>query len=183
MKTLEHKMFGFFRGKVVDNQDPEKLGRIKVEIFGIFDNINSSILPWAVPAFPLFVGSGSNFGSFSIPEKDSNVWCFFENGDFNQPVYFAEAVSSIHGQPSFKNENYPERRGFQTKNNIKFIVDDYDKKIIIEHPQGVYIIIDSNGIVLHGPHVDASGASGTFKSADDPSKTIVVEDGIVISIS
>jgi len=69
---------GIYRGQVLDNDDSEKLGRIKVRIFSIFsEKIKAEHLPWAVPAMPLFSGSGLDFGYFAVPEVDSFVWCFF----------------------------------------------------------------------------------------------------------
>ena len=37
----------------------------------------------------LFGGGGAGNGSYSYPNIGVAVWCFFENGDQNKPVYFA----------------------------------------------------------------------------------------------
>lgn len=183
IESGENRIAGFHRGKVVDNQDPQKLGRIKVEIQHFFNNIPSKYLPWAVPALPIISGSGNNYGWFAVPEIGSYVWCFFEAGDLNQPVYFAEAVSGVCGHPSTGDINYPNRRGFRTKSGHEVYVDDESDVICINHSSGSKIVIRSGKIDLEASHVNASGASGTFHSADDPKKTITVRDGIIISIS
>jgi len=65
------KLFGFYRGVVEDNNDPEKAGRVRVRIFGVHTSqlrktveqgIPSSELPWAEPCLPIVEGSISGFG-------------------------------------------------------------------------------------------------------------------------
>ena len=41
-------------GKVIDNDDPLKLGRVKILIFGYYDDLAESALPWAVPDMGFF---------------------------------------------------------------------------------------------------------------------------------
>lgn len=60
---------------------------IPSEISADTDYIN--LLPWAEPAAPIFGGSNNGNGVFSYPNIGSTVWCFFENGDYLRPVYFA----------------------------------------------------------------------------------------------
>lgn len=38
-------------GVVVDNNDPERLCRVKVQIAQVFDGISTDLLPWALPSF------------------------------------------------------------------------------------------------------------------------------------
>lgn len=127
------KYTGIYRGKVLDNSDSEKLGRIKVEVVGIFSGITSAYLPWAVPGLPLFCGAGSGFGWFGVPAVGSWVWCFFEEGDYQQPVYFSEAPDGIHGFPT--DDGYPDSRGFVTPGGHSFVLDD-NGDITIVHSGG-----------------------------------------------
>jgi hypothetical protein len=158
---------GFYRGKVVDNNDPDKLGRIKVTIGGILeDTIEVGNLPWATPAFPISYGSGSGFGSFAVPMVDSWVWVFFENGSHVQPVFFAEAADGIHGLPTEKNSNYPNKRVIKSKNGIVISVDDTDLEIKLTHPTGKYIKMDKTGaIIISAGNIEITGETVTI-SAD-----------------
>lgn len=152
------RFHGNYRGKVVSNTDSSKFGRIKVEVFGVFDGIAAADIPWAVPAFPLFSGAGSGFGSFAVPEVDSYVWCFFETGDIYQPVYFASASDGVHGLPSERTTNYPDRKVWKTKNGIIIFVDDSEKEIKITHPEGTYAQIDGDGkVTINGGDITISG--------------------------
>jgi hypothetical protein len=96
---------GIHRGVIEDNNDPEMLGRCKVRIWGIHDElideneaegIPTEKLPWAEPCLGLVEGSVSGAGMFSIPLQGSHVFVFFEGGNWNAPRYFATAP----GMPS-----------------------------------------------------------------------------------
>ena len=139
------KFVGMYRGQVLDNNDPDKLGRIKVNLFGLTDGIDVEDLPWSVPAMPLFAGAGSGFGYFAIPELNTFVWCFFEALDIYQPVYFAEATDGIHGLPAERLTNYPNTKVIKTKSEIIITVNDLAKTIRLDHPTGAYILIDGTG--------------------------------------
>lgn len=138
---------GNYRGLVVDNVDPDNFGRVKVNVYGVFDGIATADLPWAKPALPIFRGAGSGYGFFAVPEIDTHVWCFFEAGDLYQPVFFAEATDGTHGLPSERTTNYPNRVVWKTKSGITLYIDDTDKEIKLVHPEGTTLTISGNGDV------------------------------------
>ncbi len=154
----------FYRGVVVDTNDPRKLGRVRVRVFGVFESgITNENLPWATPAQPVFAGAGVGFGHFAVPEVNSQVFVFFEGGDFNQPVYWAEAPNAIYGLPSEKDTNYPNRRVIKTKAGLGVLIDDSDRKIKIIHPSGKYIEMDSSGnVTITAGDVTISGQNITI---------------------
>lgn len=155
LKRDTPKFKGRYRGEVIDNNDPNKLGRVKVNVFGIFDGIDPSCLPWAIPATSIFSGAGAGFGHFTVPEVNSYVWCFFEEGDMYQPVYFAEALDGVHGLPSERTTNYPSRKVLKAKNGIVIYIDDSANEIKVEHPTGAYLKIDGSGnVTIVGTVVD-----------------------------
>jgi len=88
---------GFYRGIVVNNNDPKKSGRIQIRVYPMFEGVDDRDLPWAIFADPQ-MGGYSNVGGVNIPLVNSHVFLFFENGDFRFPVYFA-------GAPSIENNN------------------------------------------------------------------------------
>lgn len=60
-KALSHAFYGdqtrWFIGKVVDNTDPLRLGRVRVNILGIHDNVaDAGDLPWASMVLPTTEG-------------------------------------------------------------------------------------------------------------------------------
>ena len=62
--------FLWFSGVVEDRQDPEKLGRCKVRIFGYHTDDLSVLptkdLPWATPMMPITSASTSGVGTAPI---------------------------------------------------------------------------------------------------------------------
>jgi len=83
------KLSGIYPGRVVQHLDN---GRCKVFIPGVYSDeteTNPDMLPPAEQAAPLFGGSVNGNGCFSYPNIGAVVWCMFQNGDQNLPVYFA----------------------------------------------------------------------------------------------
>jgi hypothetical protein len=78
------KQYGFYWGKVTNNSDPEKLGRVKVDVPGVF-NVESS---WAFPCGMPGAGT-STMGSYIIPRVDASVLVGFIQGDLEEPFYFS----------------------------------------------------------------------------------------------
>ena len=73
-------LYGKFRGKVLNNEDPSGLGRLQVlcpTVPGLKEN-------WALPCTPY---AGKDVGFYAMPPKDANVWVEFEGGDPNYPVW------------------------------------------------------------------------------------------------
>lgn len=151
------KLNGFYRACVLDNEDPLKFGRVKLNVFGVYDNIASNSIPWAVPAFSIGFGSGLGYGNFSVPNIGSNVFVFFEAGDIYQPIYFASAPDGVHGLPTDRITNYPNRNVIKTPSGVSIYIDDHDKVIKLIHPTGKFIQMDGGGNIT----ISASSVSIT----------------------
>lgn len=79
---------GRFMGEVVDRADPLFEGKIKVRVFGLFDEIEEvEHLPWASPMNLSTAGSDTGAGRFSLPKLGSIVEVVFENGNKYMPLY------------------------------------------------------------------------------------------------
>lgn len=83
----------FYRGVIEDNNDPEKLGRLRVRIFGLHSDDVSLLptenLPWCEVAHSLEGGFISGIGKSFVPQNGTFVWCFLECGNEEKPVIFA----------------------------------------------------------------------------------------------
>jgi len=73
--------FGKYRGKVMNNVDPQQQGRIQVSVPAIFGDIP---LNWAMPCSP-YAGMQNAF--FAIPPLQANVWVEFEGGNSEKPIW------------------------------------------------------------------------------------------------
>ena len=80
-ETMRSRFYGKYRGKVVDVNDPDKLGRITAQVPEILQQETSH---WALPAVA-FAGPGH--GLVLIPEVGDGVWIEFEAGDPSKPGF------------------------------------------------------------------------------------------------
>ncbi len=157
------RQYGIYRAAVLSTSDSTKKGKVKLDVFGLFDGIPHRYLPWAVPGLPLFCGSGSGglrSGWFGVPSVGSHVWCFFEAGDIQQPVYFSEAPDGVNGFPTPGDASYPHARGFVTPAGHQFLIDDKTDMIKIEHNSGALISITDSAMTL-----SKSGATITIDNS------------------
>ena len=132
-----------FNAKVVDNNDPGKLGRCRMRILGVHgDKIQDEHLPWVLPDFG-FVGSLK--GSFIVPPIGAIVSVYFEDGDRYLPRYTRKVVDE-NNMPSDKDEDYPDNMIFyETDNGDKFMINRKKKTTKLEHSSGTTIEIDAVG--------------------------------------
>lgn len=98
LKVRNNEYFGFYRGTVLDNEDPGERGRCKVYVYGVYDEKfaedKGKRLPWAEPSQPLFCGGYDKNGTFQCPDLSASVWVFFESGDITRPVIFGQITDS-----------------------------------------------------------------------------------------
>jgi Type VI secretion system/phage-baseplate injector OB domain len=73
--------YGKYRGLVIDNIDPEQIGRILVQVPDVLGEIPAS---WAMPCVP---AAGIQAGCFIVPPIGSQVWVEFEQGDPDYPIW------------------------------------------------------------------------------------------------
>jgi hypothetical protein len=187
------KYYGFYRGQVMNNVDPDKAGKCQIAIGPMFLNIPIVNLPWCFPAQPVTFGSGVGYGTMNIPNISSWVYCFFLEGDVYQPIYCFEAPTLTQGVPS---NTSPTIRGFTSPSGIQISIDDGNNIITITNKTGVALTIDgtgtvnlisSNKIFVSAPELDTtgnvnvgSGATGTFGTTEGSLITVV--NGIVTDI-
>ena len=95
-KGVTSRLYGNYRGKVVENKDEKKFGRIVVWIPDLMPDIPENQGIWARPANNPIGGRNDQYGtdnhymgSCMIPRKGAWVWIFFESGNINRPYYFA----------------------------------------------------------------------------------------------
>lgn len=90
-----NNLYGNFRAKIIENRDPEKMGRVLVWIPDIMPEISDDSGIWARPANNPIGGRNTEndsehhfAGSSYIPLKGSWTFVFFEGANINRPYYF-----------------------------------------------------------------------------------------------
>jgi len=95
-RQIDAKRFGKYRGIVIDNNDPQKLGRLKLRIPSV---PGDQITDWALPCLPYV--DGPHQGIFIMPEVDAQIWVEFEEGDILSPIWCRETRSPIGRFPVY----------------------------------------------------------------------------------
>lgn len=115
-KDTDGKLYGLYRGTIVDNSGD--YNRCKIVIEGHHSNSPALVpfesLEWANQGAPLIGDMTNNSGHFSVPDVGAHVFVMFEGGNPRQPVYFAAAIGAPDGETSFFDN-------FQAKYNINQI--------------------------------------------------------------
>src|SRR6188474_3499616 len=88
------RVYGLHRGTVMDNLDPQSMGRVKAFVPEVLQGIPTG---WATPCAPV---GGIKSGFFNVPPIGSGVWIEFEAGDVSRPVW----VGGYWGAPEAPNQ-------------------------------------------------------------------------------
>ena len=149
---------GIMRAKVVYNNDPLQLGRVRVmipslhgdEAFGQY--LKPEECPWAMPCVP--GGCGQDMGQMIVPVPGTFVWVFFEDNDTNKPVYLGGCPSapSKQGRPmnNLSEESSPLQSWSTTPGKSEIPADQWEGKstgvpqrhIIYKSQKGHTIMMD-----------------------------------------
>lgn len=106
--------FNWWLGVVENRQDPEKLGRCKVRIFGYHTDSKELLptkdLPWCIPIQPITSAATSGLGSSPLgPVEGTWVIGFFLDGeDMQQPAMFG-TISTKAAKQAFTQDNAAEK--------------------------------------------------------------------------
>jgi uncharacterized protein involved in type VI secretion and phage assembly len=147
-------------GLVVDNRDPEKLGRVRLR----FPTLSDVDATWWAPLAAL--GAGKDRGWFFLPDIDDEVLVVFEHGDFRRPVVLGALWNGVDVPPD-KNGGGNERRVIVSRKGSRIELDD-DKgtitiedggkvgRIVISAENKVTVEAASGDLVLQAPSGEVS---------------------------
>lgn len=128
------RYYGLYQGIVVNNKDPEKRGRLQVQIPSILGE--QTFEEWI---YGKSIFNGNEIGIFAIPSVGSGVWISFINGDPEMPIWEMGWFADKEISQEFK-ERYLD--GITFKHDRIFIK---SKKASIELFENGDIEIDSKG--------------------------------------
>ena len=78
---MTDKLYGKYRGMVLNNVDPEQRGRLQVQVPDVTGLLPST---WSMPCAPI---AGLQSGMFALPVIGSGVWVEFEQGNPEYPIW------------------------------------------------------------------------------------------------
>jgi len=187
---VESQYFGKYRGLVVDNADPEHLGRLRVQVPSVLGPDVAT--GWALPCVPY--GGDAGQGLLFVPARGAGVWVEFEEGDLEFPIW----VGSFWSDPGSGSEaprpnrpdgseeaavaDQPTRKIIKTAKGHTVQFEDADGEeslTVVEGKHGHVIRLDADGIKL------TDGASGNqvvldsagIRLADGHDNAVILRDG------
>jgi len=166
-RFIDEKRFGKYRATVVDNMDPQKRGRLRLQIPSVLADQQSD---WALPCMPY--GGITGQGMFMIPDIDAQVWMEFEEGDINRPIWVGTFWQQEDDVPEDAVKDRPTTRMLQTTSGhiLQFDDEEGEERFRLFHPAEAEMVIDKDGTVTV---TDASGGKITMDAA---SSEIIIED-------
>lgn len=147
----------WFLGRVVDiKNDPLKLGRVKVNVYGVYDEIKDEDLPWAQIVVPVTTGihegNGQNLGIL----VGTQVFGIFLDGHNSQLPMVIGTVPKEDDTNKKALENYPYNKVYQTESGHYKEWDDTEGKERIreQHTSGTYYEMQDDGSMRTEVHKD-----------------------------
>lgn len=106
-KIFNKDAFNWWIGVVEDRDDPEKLGRVKIRIYGYHSDNKTLLptedLPWAIPIHPITSAAISGVGSTPLgPLPGTWLMGFFLDGEDMQQPAFMGAIGTKSAALTFK---------------------------------------------------------------------------------
>jgi len=138
-------MNGLVEAIVVDNVDPDQLGRVKLK-FPLLPEAPESF--WARLAMPM---AGQERGWMTIPEIGDEVLVSFVRGDINNAIVVGSLYNGVDTPPYANEDEENNLRVFQSRSGHRLTFDDTDGAERIElilHNEEIRVIWDSANKVL-----------------------------------
>lgn len=187
VERLENAYYGKYRGIVVDNKDPDHLGRLRVWVPSLFPVDGDATPPadspavsdWAWPCLPF--GGASEQGLFFVPEEQAKVWVEYEEGNLDSPLWVGVFWSKPGGTTEIPTEaqdmegDKPQRRVLKTASGhvLEFCDVGGKESITIRHKDGATVSLDEKGSVTVGN----KNGSFVYLNADDAELALADENG------
>lgn len=160
--------YGKYRGVVVSNVDPMRMGRIQASVPDVGSAIPTT---WAMACVPI-TGKGS--GTYLVPQIGAGVWIEYEQGDPEFPIWTGCFWGSSSEVPSLAQQGNPLSPSIILESGLKSIIMISDLPgptggILLKSSTGASIKINdvgitiSNGkgakIVMTGPSVNVNNGA------------------------
>jgi uncharacterized protein involved in type VI secretion and phage assembly len=186
------RLYGVVVGVVTNNQDPDGLGRVKLQLPWLASDAEST---WARVAAPM---AGAGRGTFFLPEVDDEVLVAFEHGDPRYPYVLGALWNGKDKPPEANADGQNNRRLVRSRSGMTILLDDEsgreqvriadkdgqtaivismaDKKVSIASGGDVEIAAPQGTVTVTGKAVKLSSDGGMDMTA---SQTLNLEGGTV----
>ncbi len=144
-RPVAGQMPGMVEAIVVDNVDPEQLGRVKLK-FPTLPDMPESF--WARLAMPM---AGRERGWMTIPEIEDEVLVSFVHGDVHNAIVLGSLYNGVDTPPYANEDGENNLRVFQSRSGHRVTFDDTagaERVEMILHNEEIRLIWDSTEKVM-----------------------------------
>ncbi len=178
------RYFGFYRGFVVDNADPEKMGRVTVMVPGLLE-------PESGWAWPFAMGGPPQNGVWDVPKANAPVHVIFHQGDIDEPHWVHGWYARDHAPTPVLEASAADAvnhiKAFETDRHL-VVLDSLKNQVLVKDKvSGTLIAMSGDKIELGGEGLtaEANGIviastpcqfSGSPHFVSGPSRTVRAKD-------
>ena len=134
-------------GPVVANNDPKKLGRVKVKI-SPYAELRDEAIPWASPKLGSH-GNSPDYGGLNVPEVGSQVRVTFPSRDFTAPYYSGAELNEVT-RTTFFDEDYPHTYGYKDSVGNFIRINKESGTVQLQHSSTTNLQVSPDGSIKVG---------------------------------
>lgn len=173
---IDH-LFGVTIGVVTSNQDPEKLGRVKVKFPWLSDHEEST---WARVVSPM---AGAQRGFYGLPEVNDEVLVAFEHGQMTFPYILGALWNGQDHPPATNDDGKNNQRLWRSRSHHEILLDDTEgaEKIVVRDGSGkntIEIDTQRNAIHVQSEQSLVIKTNGTLTIASDGGDVVIKGNNI-----
>ncbi|MEL6343782.1 MAG: phage baseplate assembly protein V [Myxococcota bacterium] len=180
MSDERRLFFGKYAAIVVDNSDPENLGRIRVRIPAVLGEVISG---WALPCVPY---TGRDRGMLFLPEIDDAVWVEFAAGQPERPIWVggfwsAPTTTRQESDSAFADETgneLPTVEGAQPSAGLRVLRTRAGHHLAFDDDGGVVILsaADASATIRLTAKGEIILSAGTIQLGENASEKLILGD-------
>lgn len=146
---MNERYYGKYRAIVVNNKDPEFMGRIKVQCPKVLGEYESA---WCTPCVPCAFNDG---GMMYVPSVKEVVWVEFEEGNPSKPIWVGSWWIP-NRTPLQKSNTVQDKIMFVSRNQHIIEINDKTNKITILMKDGSMVRL-GGGVEITAPTISLNG--------------------------
>ncbi|PTR34033.1 hypothetical protein C8J98_102221 [Luteibacter sp. OK325] len=164
------KYYGKYRGTVLQNVDPEQMGRLQAMVPDVSGLLPSS---WAMPCVPI---AGKSSGTFVVPQIGAGVWIEFEQGDPDYPVWTGGFWGSAAEVPALALAGNPVSPSIVLASGLQNIIAISD----LPGPTGGIMLTSTTGAMIVVNDIGITISNGKGASIVLTGPTVTINNGALV---
>jgi len=177
----------WFLGEVVNiKDDPLKIGRARVRIFGVYDEIDEKDLPWAQIVVPVTHAVNEKLGQVTGLLVGTQVFGIFLDGQSSQLPLIVGSIPTEGDDNKKAEENYPYNKVYETESGHYKEYDDTEgnTRIREQHASGTYTEMEHDGSMRTEVQKDQYiRVKGDVKIIGDKDANVTIEGNCNITVT